>query len=71
MARDTFVAVPVNRNARARLLRAARLGARPVAAGVDYGDAARAVDAVRAYREGWTSSRQDVSRVVRLAWAIR
>lgn len=68
---ETFSSVPVNRAARARLLRAARLGTRAVAVEVDYGDAARCVDSARAYKEGWQTSSDPFPVTVRTSWAAR
>jgi hypothetical protein len=67
----TFSSVPPNRNARRAIFREARLGTRPKAAAIDYGEALRAVDAARAYKEGWQTSTQDFPQVVRTAWAGR
>lgn len=67
----TFSSVPANKNARRRLMRAARLGARPAPLAVDYGDAAKVVDAVRAYKDGWQTSAEPLSVTVRAAWAGR
>lgn len=67
----SFSSVPANVNARRRLMRAARLGMRPTASSIDYGDAMKAVDAVRAYKEGWQTSVASLSETVRTAWAAR
>ena len=64
----TFSTIPRNRNRRASILRAARLGTRAVASPVDVGDALRVVDAVRAVRAGWLADTSDAVRTVRDAW---
>lgn len=71
MTKNSFDAVPVNLNARRRLMRAARLGARPTAPTADFTDAARVVDAVRAYKEGWQTSTDLFPVTIRTAWAAR
>lgn len=68
---DTFSSVPSNRNARKRQARAARLGTRVVSQSVNVGDAARAVDAVRAVKAGWLASTESFPVAVRAAWAAR
>jgi len=68
---ETFSSVRVNRAARGRIMRAARLGARPVPIQVEYGDAVRTVDAARAYKEGWQTSLDPFPVTVRAAWAAR
>ena len=67
----TFAAVPPNLTARKRIARAARLGLRTTRSPVDYGDAARCVDAARAYKAGWESSAELFPTTVRAAWAGR
>ena len=67
----SFASVPVNRNARRSILREARLGTRSVPPVIDYGDALEALDAARAYKQGWQSSTQDFPAVVRASWAAR
>lgn len=67
---NTFDTVPANANARRRLMRAARLGTRPVTSGACT-DAVKVVDAVRAYRAGWTESAEPWAIAVRDAWTSR
>ena len=66
-----FETIPVNRNVRKRLFRAARLGARPQPFIPNIGDAAKAVDVVAAYKAGWDSSAAEPARTVKAAWAER
>lgn len=62
---------PVNANARKRLHRAARLGQRPVPQTRSVADALRTIDAVRAYRDEWSTSADPFPATVRVAWAAR
>jgi hypothetical protein len=66
-----FTSVPSNRNARRRFMRAARLGTRPVPATPNIGDAAKAVDTVRAIAAGWTASTDPFPTTVKSTWATR
>ena len=68
---DTFTSVPSNRNARRRLLRAARLGTRPVRETPNVGDAAKVVDAVRAIAVGWSASTDSFPATVKSTWSTR
>ncbi len=63
--------VPVNRNRRREILRAARLGQRVTVSAPSIGDAARVVDAVAATTRAWTSSEDSFPVTVRSAWAQR
>lgn len=71
MPNDTFQSVPVNRNARKRLFRQARLGTRPAPVQPNIGDAVNAVSAAAAFKGGWTSSTDDGVVAVRDSWAAR
>jgi hypothetical protein len=68
---EAYSAVPVNRNARQRLMRAARLGTRPVRETPNIGDAVRAVSAVAAVADGWSSSSAPFPSAMKEAWAAR
>jgi len=68
---STYHSVPVNRNARRRIMRTARLGARPAPSAPNVGDAVRAIDSVRAIVSGWDASTDPLPTTVRTAWAAR
>lgn len=65
MANDVFQKTPVNRNARKRLFRAARLGTRAVPETPNIGDAMKAVDVAKAFKDGWEASTADFPVTVR------
>jgi len=68
---STYDGIPVNLNARRRIMRAARLGTRSRPSEVNLGDAAKVVDAARLYTSGWDTSTSEFSVTVRNAWAAR
>jgi hypothetical protein len=71
LATEAYSSIPVNRGVRRRLMRAARLGTRPVKTVPNIGDAARAVDAVAAVWTGWSSSTDPFPAAVKQAWSVR
>ena len=71
MANDVFQSIPINRNARKRMFRNARLGTRPAPIQPNIGDAVHAISATAALKDGWTSSTDDFPVTVRGAWSDR
>jgi len=68
----TYTSIPVNRNARKALFRAARLGTRPAPpSSFSVGDAVEAVSVAAAYKDGWEGSSSNPALTVRAAWADR
>ena len=67
----TYSSIPVNRNARKRMHRRARMGARPAPSPLNVGDAVHAISAAAAYKSGWDSSTADLPSAIRAAWAVR
>ena len=68
---EVYGSIPTNRVVRRRLMRAARLGTRPVRATPNIGDAARTIDAVAAIWAGWSSSTDPFPAAVKQAWSVR
>jgi hypothetical protein len=66
---ESFEKIPVNRNARKKHLRSARLGSRPVPVVPEIGDAAKVISAAAAFKTGWEDSTAEPSATVRAAWA--
>jgi hypothetical protein len=65
---DTYSTIPVNRNARKKHFRAARMGSRPSPVIPNIGDAAHAVSAAKAYKDGWESNTEKPATTIRSAW---
>ena len=65
---ESFAAIPINRNARKKLFRAARLGTRPAPVIPEIGDAVKAIAAAAAYKDGWEDDTNNPATTVVTSW---
>lgn len=65
---ETFASIPVNRNARKKLFRAARRGTRPTPETPNIGNAVKCVSVAAAYKDGWEDDTNNPAATVIASW---